>query len=256
MYTPRQILQHVTPKAQLLIALSLATALAFGTGLAAGIYGRATYLPTLTTDRNAVPAVAQPPQAAPAVQQPPAVAASRNPNVPISGTGSAYDGRSYRTQPYVLTRPANMPSDGSAYVGYLIRRAAAPHNPNVPISGTGSAYDGDHYTSAPVVRNPNVPISGTGSAYDGDHYTSAPVVRNPNVPISGTGSAYDGGHQRLENTTPLAPVNPKQPAVLARFADSAQQGVAGYLRAHRAAELTLLDPAQQGVLDYLRAHGQ
>jgi len=206
MYTPRQILQHVTPKAQLLIALSLATALAFGTGLAAGIYGRATYLPTLTTDRNAVPAVAQPPQAAPAVQQPPAVAASRNPNVPISGTGSAYDGRSYRTQPYVLTRPANMPSDGSAYVGYLIRRAAAPHNPNVPISGTGSAYD--------------------------------------------------GGHQRLENTTPLAPVNPKQPAVLARFADSAQQGVAGYLRAHRAAELTLLDPAQQGVLDYLRAHGQ
>ena len=205
MYTPRQILQHVTPKAQLLIALSLATALAFGTGLAAGIYGRATYLPTLTTDRNAVPAVAQPPQAAPAVQQPPAVAASRNPNVPISGTGSAYDGRSYRTQPYVLTRPANMPSDGSAYVGYLIRRAAAT---------------------------------------------------NPNVPISGTGSAYDGGHQRLENTTPLAPVNPKQPAVLARFADSAQQGVAGYLRAHRAAELTLLDPAQQGVLDYLRAHGQ
>jgi len=205
MYTPRQILQHVTPKAQLLIALSLATALAFGTGLAAGIYGRATYLPTLTTDRNAVPAVAQPPQAAPAVQQPPAVAASRNPNVPISGTGSAYDGRSYRTQPYVLTRPANMPSDGSAYVGYLIRRAAAT---------------------------------------------------NPNVPISGTGSAYDGGHQRLENTTPLAPVNPKQPAVPARFADSAQQGVAGYLRAHRAAELTLLDPAQQGVLDYLRAHGQ
>ena len=206
MYTPRQILQHVTPKAQLLIALSLATALAFSAGLAAGIYGRATYLPTLTTDRNAVPAVAQPPQAAPAVQQPPAVAASRNPNVPISGTGSAYDGRSYRTQPYVLTRPANMPSDGSAYVGYLIRRAAAPHNPNVPISGTGSAYD--------------------------------------------------GGHQRLENTTPLAPVNPKQPAVPARFADSAQQGVAGYLRAHRAAELTLLDPAQQGVLDYLRAHGQ
>ena len=205
MYTPRQILQHVTPKAQLLIALSLATALAFSAGLAAGIYGRATYLPTLTTDRNAVPAVAQPPQAAPAVQQPPAVAASRNPNVPISGTGSAYDGHSYRTQPYVLTRPANMPSDGSAYVGYLIRRAAAT---------------------------------------------------NPNVPISGTGSAYDGGHQRLENTTPLAPVNPKQPAVLARFADSAQQGVAGYLRAHRAAELTLLDPAQQGVLDYLRAHGQ
>ena len=60
MYTPRQIWQHVTPKAQLLIALSLATVLAFSAGLAAGIYGRATYLPTLTADRNAVPAAAQP----------------------------------------------------------------------------------------------------------------------------------------------------------------------------------------------------
>ena len=77
MYTPRQIWRQVTPKAQLLIALSLATVLAFSAGLAAGIYGHATYLPTLTTDRNAVPAVAQPPQAAPAVPQRPAVAAPR-----------------------------------------------------------------------------------------------------------------------------------------------------------------------------------
>jgi hypothetical protein len=62
--------------------------------------------------------VAPPHQAAPAIQQPPAVAAPRNPNVPISGTGSAYDGGSYGT-----VRPA-------------------ARNPNVPISGTGSAYDG------------------------------------------------------------------------------------------------------------------
>jgi hypothetical protein len=41
-----------------------------------------------------------------------------NPNVPISGTGSAYDGRDYQTVP----RPALF-------------------NPNVPISGTGSAYN-------------------------------------------------------------------------------------------------------------------
>jgi hypothetical protein len=52
----------------------------------------------------------------PAVRQ--AAPAARNPNVPISGTGSAYDGGSYVTK-----RPA-------------------ARNPNVPISGTGSAYDG------------------------------------------------------------------------------------------------------------------
>ena len=171
MYTPRQIWHHVTPKAQLLIALSLATALAFSAGLAAGIYGRATYLPTLTTDRNAVPAVAQPPQAAPAVPQRPAVAA------PVTGAGSAYD--------------------GSAYVEYLTGRSAA-RNPNMPVIGTGSAYDGSHYGSrvgAPQTV-PHVPISGTGSAYNGGEYrlvrTTPLAPINPNVPISGTGSAYNG----------------------------------------------------------------
>ena len=62
MYTPRQIWHHVTPKAQLLIAFSLVTVLAFSAGLASGIYGRVTY-PYLTADSNAVPVVAQPPQA-------------------------------------------------------------------------------------------------------------------------------------------------------------------------------------------------
>jgi hypothetical protein len=42
-----------------------------------------------------------------------------NPNNPISGTGSAYDGRDYHAAP----RPA-------------------PFNPNNPINGTGSAYNG------------------------------------------------------------------------------------------------------------------
>src|SRR4051794_30083161 len=63
---------------------------------------------------------------APQVAAPaPAVAprATVNPNVPISGTGSAYDGRHYGS---------SVPT-------------AMPANPNVPISGTGSAYDGRHY---------------------------------------------------------------------------------------------------------------
>ncbi|HET9223083.1 MAG TPA: hypothetical protein VFO07_11290, partial [Roseiflexaceae bacterium] len=168
MYTPRQIWHHVTPKAQLLIALALATVLAFSAGLAAGIYGRATSLPALTTDRNAVPAVAQPPQAAPAVRQGSAVPA------PATGAGSAYDGGHYGS-------PVMPPQTW----------------PNVPAIGTGSVYDGGHYgssTAAPLT-SPNVPISGTGSAYDGSDYRLvrtmplAPI--NPNVPISGTGSAYD-----------------------------------------------------------------
>jgi hypothetical protein len=139
MYTPRQVWQRATPKIQLLIALALATALAFSVGLASGIYGRAIYLSALTTDRNAAPAVAQPHQAAPAVRQQPAVAA------PVAGSGSAYD--------------------GSAYVEYLTARPAAS-NPNMPAIGTGSVYDGGHYGAAPRT-SPNVPISGTGSAYDG-----------------------------------------------------------------------------------------
>jgi hypothetical protein len=146
MHTPQQIWQHVTPKAQLLIALSLATVLAFSAGLAAGIYGRATYLPTLTTDRNAVPAVAQPPQAAPAVQQRPAVAAPQTvPHVPISGMGSVYDGSHY---------------------GSLL---AAPQTvPHVPISGMGSAYDGQTHRSPHPVAVPASPaLIGSGSAYDG-----------------------------------------------------------------------------------------
>src|SRR3954471_2996254 len=53
-----------------------------------------------------------------------------SPNVPISGTGSAYDGGHY-TGALPVTRVS----------------------PNVPISGTGSAYDGGHYTGAlPVTR--------------------------------------------------------------------------------------------------------
>ena len=56
------------------------------------------------------------PASTPAIRQ--AAPAARNPNVPISGTGSAYDGGSYVTK-----RPT-------------------VRNPNVPVIGTGSAYDG------------------------------------------------------------------------------------------------------------------
>src|SRR5262245_10439948 len=59
---------------------------------------------------------AQVPAAAPAIQQ--AAPAARNPHVPISGTGSAYDGGAYG-----ITRPA------------------ARTWPSVPAVGTGSVYD-------------------------------------------------------------------------------------------------------------------
>ena len=51
MHTPHQIWRHATPKAQLLIALALATVLAFSAGLASGIYGRTLYA-FLTVNRT------------------------------------------------------------------------------------------------------------------------------------------------------------------------------------------------------------
>jgi hypothetical protein len=59
------------------------------------------------------------PVSAPAVRQ--AAPAARNPNMPVIGTGSAYDGQSYVTE-----RPV-------------------ARNPNMPVIGTGSAYDGQSY---------------------------------------------------------------------------------------------------------------
>jgi hypothetical protein len=82
------------------------------------------------------------PASTPAVRQ--AAPAAHNPNMPLIGTGSAYDGGAYVTE-----RPA-------------------VRNPNVPVIGTGSAYDGRAYvTERPAVPNPNMPVIGTGSAYDG-----------------------------------------------------------------------------------------
>ena len=113
MYTRRQIWRQVTPKTQLLIALALATVLAFSAGLASGIYGGATAPPAQTADRNAVPVVAQPPQAAPAVPQPPAVAAPQTAPVVGMGEYKRYGSAAYSTRP-------------------------ATRNPNVPAIGTGS----------------------------------------------------------------------------------------------------------------------
>ncbi len=86
------------------------------------------------------------PAATPAVRQ--AAPAARNPNMPVIGTGSAYDGQSYAS---------------------AVRQAApAARNPNMPVIGTGSAYDGGAYvTERPAAHNPNMPVIGTGSAYDG-----------------------------------------------------------------------------------------
>jgi hypothetical protein len=175
MHTPQHIWRQVTPKAQLLIVLALATVLAFSAGLAAGIYGRSTYLPAVTTDRNTVPTVAQPPQAAAAVQQRPVVAVPpRAPILPVSGIGTAYDWDHY----------------GSP--------SAPQTSPNVPISGTGSAYDGKHYggMTAPTVA---LDAAQQGMmdyvrAHDAVEGQQAPATVNPNVPAIGTGSVYDGGH--------------------------------------------------------------
>src|SRR5262245_14770240 len=56
------------------------------------------------------------PASTPVVRQ--AAPAARNPNVPVIGAGSAYDG------------------------GTSLTKRPAVRNPNVPVIGTGSAYDG------------------------------------------------------------------------------------------------------------------
>jgi hypothetical protein len=153
MYTPAQIWRHITPKIQLLIALSLATALAFSAGLATGIYGRAFYSPALNASRI-VPAVAPAPQALPT----------------IAGSGSAHD--------------------GSAYVEYLTARLAAP-KPDVPAFGTGSVYDGGHYGDVSTQRVVE-PAAQSVMDYLRAHGTLVAPPVNPNTPISDTGSAYNG----------------------------------------------------------------
>ena len=59
MHSPQQIWRHITPKAQLLIALVLATVLAFSAGLASGIYGRTLYA-FLTVNRTISPPATAP----------------------------------------------------------------------------------------------------------------------------------------------------------------------------------------------------
>ena len=88
------------------------------------------------------------------------VAATHNPNVPISGTGSAYDGGHYVDLP-----PAKRVS------------------PNVLDFGTGSVYDGGHYGDwQPATRiSPKRLDFGTGSVYDGGHYGSAVPTINATV---------------------------------------------------------------------------
>jgi hypothetical protein len=44
------------------------------------------------------------------------------------------------------------------------------------------------------------------------------------------------------------------PGAQATLSDLTSPSVAGYLRAHRVTESTLLDPAPQNSTDYLRAH--
>jgi hypothetical protein len=58
MHTPHQIWRQVTPKAQLLIALALATILAFSAGLASGLYGRTLYTFVTMNRAETAPAAA------------------------------------------------------------------------------------------------------------------------------------------------------------------------------------------------------
>jgi hypothetical protein len=232
MYTPRQIWLHVTPKIQLLIALALATTLAFSAGLAAGIYGRATSLPTLTTDRNAVPAVAQPPEAAPAVRQGSAVPA------PVAGAGSAYDGSAYveyltgrsaasnQAAPLGIDLPAGAqrsdlprgltdylrPDNTTSIIGMQSHPLGIdlPHGADVHDLPRGLT---DYlHPQRPAVA---APVAGAGSAYDGSAYveylTGRSAAYSPNVPAIGMGSAYDGSAYVEYLTGRSAAHNPNVP---------------------------------------------
>jgi hypothetical protein len=122
----------------------------------------------------------------PAVQV--AKPATPNPNLPISGTGSAYDGGSYGS-PYKPISGAGSATDGSAYVDYLLSgpsTGAAEPRQNMPVPAAGASNSGSAYAEyieyltgrplsaspRPAAPNPNLPISGTGSAYDGGSYGS------------------------------------------------------------------------------------
>ncbi len=60
------------------------------------------------------------PASTPAVHQ--VVRPTRNPNIPVIGAGSAYDGQPHGTAIRQVVRPTR--------------------NPNIPVIGAGSAYDG------------------------------------------------------------------------------------------------------------------
>ena len=226
MYTPRQIWRQVTPKAQLLLALSLIAVLAFSAGLASGIYGRATAPLALTT--NGLPTTAV------VVPQPQAQ------RYLLGGHGELVAGASNaQAASHITAASPALIGSGSAYDGQSYRSPQTALNAAI---GTGSVYDGGQY-GAPQLRWPNAPVIGSGSAYDGRQYgspVSAPQT-SPNVPISGTGSAYDGGHYG-------SPVG--------LSSDTAAQSVLAYLRVHHAVETQPLDPAQQSVMNYLRAHSK
>jgi len=96
-----------------------------------------------------------------------AYGAARHPNVPVVGTGSAYDSGAYGVRRPALPNlnvqvGTGLVSDGSAYMEYLIEQAArrsmgparpAAPNPNVAVVGTSSAYNGGSYSTArPVVQ--------------------------------------------------------------------------------------------------------
>jgi hypothetical protein len=163
------------------------------------------------------------PAPAPAVRQ--AAPTARNPNMPVIGTGSAYD--------------------GSAYVEYLLSSPIAPSS-NVPISGTRSAYDGMPYRAASTKATHMVhhsPIqTASSSAYDGQTGRSfrPVIVTTRQMPMqTAASSAYDGQAYQTRHRVAIVagPSNPIQ------FATSS---------AYTGETTAAIDPAVQGVNDYLR----
>jgi hypothetical protein len=155
MYLTQRMWHRVPAQFQRLTAFAIIAALAFSVGWAAGAYGGAAYT-FLTTNRMPTTAVA------------PRITAA---SPALIGTGSAYDGQSYRS-PHLVAVPASpaLIGAGSAYDGQtnVVVRPARGYSPIR--TAASSTYDGRAYRSAPAaalfVRD--IPaLHSTSSAYDG-----------------------------------------------------------------------------------------
>ena len=159
---------------------SLAALAALAVAAVVGI----TLLQALRPGVQAVPA-------APAAQA--AKPTALNPNVPISGTGSAYDGSAYVE--YLLSGPSAGPAKPT------VPNLSVP-TPEVNSSSVGGAYDeyvGPQRFGGDPILQPGEQLTVRPPS------ESAPrALPNSNVPVVGTGSAYDGGSYGIARPTAQA----------------------------------------------------